>query len=349
MSQKQDRRSSIRSDIANKGLKSLDKKSIGINSLSLAPPPDPTRKVGLFLNKEKVRNFLNAAWTVAFFTVLTFWILVGDDFRWAFAAKSADPYFFASFFICFALFLLEIALSLYSKDRYMGSFFFYLDLVATISILIDVDWLSFYVFNISKGRGESTLKEVVERISLALRIAARVSRILKFLRVLRMLRFVKVLKNAQVMRKSKKKEEEEATERGKLQQYIIELENSKSKYSAELKSPVRGNRSKQYLEPPTPSPQKESKLTDGKPATEDEINEIIEDLLMYQEELMINEEDQEEQEAKVTLLGKHVMYSVTKILITLMLFIVITVPIFVTGSYRVDYRPQVASVDLLAQ
>ena len=286
---------------------------------------------------------------MAFFTILTFWILVGDDFRWAFASKSSDTYFFISFFLCFLLFLLEIALSSYSKDRYTGSFFFYLDIIATLSILIDIDWITFYIFAVEHGDGESTIKEVLDRVATALRIAARVSRILRLLRILRMLRFVKVLKNAQVMKKSKKKEEEEATERGKLLVYIMELGKGKSKYCDELQSPVKEGRGRQYLEPPTPSPHKDLATVEGKQLSEEEKDEIIEDLMMYHEELMIQEEGEDEQVTKETLLGKHVMYSVTKILITLMLFIVITVPVFVTGSYRIEYRPQVAAVNMLVQ
>ena len=49
---------------------------------------------------------------------------------------------FTLFTITFVMFLLELFLTSLSKDEYFLSFFFWLDLVSTLSILLDIGWIS---------------------------------------------------------------------------------------------------------------------------------------------------------------------------------------------------------------
>jgi len=74
-------------------------------------------------------------------SLVTLYALFADDIRlWAFN-KSSDPYFF-SFMICaLILFAIEIIINSIVVDDYKYSFFFWLDIIATISLIPDIDWL----------------------------------------------------------------------------------------------------------------------------------------------------------------------------------------------------------------
>ena len=53
---------------------------------------------------------------------------------WA-TTKDADPFFFVGLLISFILFTVEIMINSVVDDDFKYSFFFYLDIIATISII----------------------------------------------------------------------------------------------------------------------------------------------------------------------------------------------------------------------
>jgi hypothetical protein len=75
---------------------------------------------------------------VIFMTILTFYALFGDDIRQIFFSKSSDIIFY--YFTGFALvaFLFEFILASYSKPKYIWGFFFWLDLISTITLVMDI-------------------------------------------------------------------------------------------------------------------------------------------------------------------------------------------------------------------
>lgn len=74
-------------------------------------------------------------------TVLTLFALFGDDFRLWFAQKDADVYFFAILTVSFILFFFEILINSGVQDDFKYSFFFWLDIIATASLLIDIEFI----------------------------------------------------------------------------------------------------------------------------------------------------------------------------------------------------------------
>lgn len=290
-------------------------------------------------------------------TLLSIWILFADDLRLGACPKSADLYFFLSFLVCFAIFTAEIALTCYAKDKYLGSYFFYMDMISTVSILVSVEWISDYVFDTHSSVRGPTIKRQADRISVALRIAARASRIMRLMRVLKRLRVDKLLKAAALVKITKKREEAETTERGKLKQYIAKLEENRGSYkrqttaqAKELHStaPADDKKKDGLLERPTESPKKhfERAISDNK-LSDDDIDQIIEDLVKYDFEMSLQEQEADEGEPKETNLGKHVTYNVMKILITIMLLIVLSIPLFIATTYSNEYKSQNAALDLL--
>jgi len=74
-------------------------------------------------------------------TVLTLFALFGDDFRLWFAQKDADVYFFSILTVSFILFFFEILINSGVQDDFKYSFFFWLDIIATASLLIDIEFI----------------------------------------------------------------------------------------------------------------------------------------------------------------------------------------------------------------
>ncbi|OQR89246.1 Voltage-gated Ion Channel (VIC) Superfamily, partial [Achlya hypogyna] len=117
----------------------------------------------------------------ALLSVLTIYCLFGDDFRSAFCSKSADDGFFAVAFICLLLFLFEFVVSCFCKPGYLFSFYFYLDIAATLSLIPDIG----FIWSPLSGGG------TVSSVSQA---GSKAGRIIRVVRVIRLVRIVKLIK-----------------------------------------------------------------------------------------------------------------------------------------------------------
>jgi len=71
----------------------------------------------------------------------TVFALFGDDFRQWFTNKEADAYFFSAVCVAFVLFILEIFINSCVVNDFKFSFFWWLDIIATLSLIPDVDWI----------------------------------------------------------------------------------------------------------------------------------------------------------------------------------------------------------------
>lgn len=74
-------------------------------------------------------------------TLLTIYALFGDDLRLLATSKADDPIFFSLSIICLFAFTLEIGLGSYVKEGYWLGFFFWLDVIATVSLIPDIGWI----------------------------------------------------------------------------------------------------------------------------------------------------------------------------------------------------------------
>lgn len=84
-------------------------------------------------------------------TLVTMFALIGDDIRlWAFWKKS-DPVFFSGLLLAMVMFAAEILMNTVVVDDFKYSFFFWLDIIATVSLVPDIEWvadfLTGYTFN----------------------------------------------------------------------------------------------------------------------------------------------------------------------------------------------------------
>jgi hypothetical protein len=149
--------------------------------------------------------------------ILTIIALFGDDFRILLLPKSADGAFSAFVFVIFLIFGLEWAAQCMFKPDYTYSLFFWLDLLATISLITDVIFLSEWIFGevnnietiqqvcvpaaLHDGPAINLIQDAdagstgqMARTGRAARVATRTARLIRIVRVLRVLRVFKIFK-----------------------------------------------------------------------------------------------------------------------------------------------------------
>jgi hypothetical protein len=86
---------------------------------------------------------------------ITLFALLGDDIKLAFFTQKDDNVFNWLCVACMILFTIEIVLTTIAKPRsYLGSFLFWLDVVSTVSLLVDLTWVMDYLTGIPEQGGD---------------------------------------------------------------------------------------------------------------------------------------------------------------------------------------------------
>jgi hypothetical protein len=127
--------------------------------------------------------------------------LLSDDFRTAFFSKVVDFGFDGTSLTVLSIFGVEIILSSWVVDGYFNSFFFYLDIISTISIIFDVNFISDMIFATSTSSSVSQLASQ----SKASRAATRAVRIVKLFRIIRIIKLYKNAQRAKEIKEESKK------------------------------------------------------------------------------------------------------------------------------------------------
>lgn len=143
----------------------------------------------------------NSAW-VGFTTFLTFYALTGDDIRIIATDKPTDMIFNINTIVCVVVFFLEVILNLLGKNDYLGSFFFYLDVASTFTLVFDLTWVSEWIQG-GSGGGEQM------RSGRTARVGARLGRVVRVLRLVRIIKIYKSYYEVRQRRERKKLAEEE--------------------------------------------------------------------------------------------------------------------------------------------
>lgn len=81
----------------------------------------------------KYFTFTMSAWTT--------WALFGDDLRMLLTDRTADNFFYVMAIIALLLFVFELALNFYSRKSWRFGFYFWLDFLATLSLIPDIGWI----------------------------------------------------------------------------------------------------------------------------------------------------------------------------------------------------------------
>jgi len=165
------------------------------------------------LTQERIAKFLDSTGVTIFVSIVTLWALFGDDIRILAVSKRLDPIFYISTLLCFFIFTVEILLSCYAKAEYLFSFFFWLDILSTVTLLLDVGWISDLIFGQESDASSGNSAAQVAKAARASRIGTRAARIIRIIRLIRLIRIVKLYKAAEKER-SKKLEEEKNKKKG---------------------------------------------------------------------------------------------------------------------------------------
>ena len=124
-------------------------------------------------------------------------------------AKESDIIFTVGLMISLILFAVEILASSVAIDDYKYSFYFYLDIVATLSIIFDLQFLlDFFatILSMSVSQEENNAIPGVMHIENA--INAKIQQVIKALKLVRLIRIIKLYKYAKKAMSNEEEEEE---------------------------------------------------------------------------------------------------------------------------------------------
>lgn len=123
----------------------------GIRTFRSSSPVKPVEKeVDVFKVKDEeknkkivmIDNFIESKTFQVPVTLLTIYALFFGDIKFLISTNEADGVFDAITFICMGVFILEIILSMLVKPHYTFSFFFWLDIVSTVTLIFDLSLVS---------------------------------------------------------------------------------------------------------------------------------------------------------------------------------------------------------------
>jgi hypothetical protein len=127
--------------------------------------------------------------SVIFMSFVTLYTLFLDDIRTVFIGKDKDDIFNSITLICFIIFMIEIIIGASCRQIYFLTFFFWLDLISTLSMVPDIGW--FWEFVI--GEGSNFKASNATQLAKTSR-AGRVTRVIRVIRLIRLIRIVKLYK-----------------------------------------------------------------------------------------------------------------------------------------------------------
>mmetsp|Transcript_18182 Transcript_18182/g.32588 ORF Transcript_18182/g.32588 Transcript_18182/m.32588 type:complete len:831 (-) Transcript_18182:1201-3693(-) len=154
--------------------------------------------------RSRVRDFIDGQMVTIVMTCFTLWALFGDDIRLYATDKPADMYFFVSFNVMLVFFVVEIFLTSVVVDDYKYSFFFWLDVIAAVSLIPDIPYIIdglVIVFGSIPANANADFSPNSNGPA-----AVIASRVLKSFRLIRLVRIVKLYK---YFTKSSTEEEEQ--------------------------------------------------------------------------------------------------------------------------------------------
>ena len=90
---------------------------------------------------QKINKFLDNRWFNLLLTVMTIFALFGQDFGALVAPNKYQPIFDSLILVGIATFVVELMLSFIVRPEYRWTFFFYLDVISTLSMILDLSFI----------------------------------------------------------------------------------------------------------------------------------------------------------------------------------------------------------------
>jgi hypothetical protein len=151
---------------------------------------DTIARVENEIYRDKLKHFLNHKYTNLIFMFVSIYSLFADDIRLVASYKSADPVFSTFAILVFLIFSVEIILTFLIDERYICGLYFWIDLVSTLSMLLDVHWIYDSIYELARN----DLSVALKQIGRGGRVAARAFRLLRFMRTLKLMTIEEIKK-----------------------------------------------------------------------------------------------------------------------------------------------------------
>lgn len=141
-------------------------------------------------------------------TIFTVYALFGDDIRLAWAPVSSDITFYALSVIALILFTMELVINWVGPEKaeYRWQFYFFIDLIATLSLLPDIPWIWEPLMGLFSSGGTSQLGAST-----------------KLVRVVRLVRIIRMGKLLKMMSAKNKDQSDEAQAPSKVGETMAEM------------------------------------------------------------------------------------------------------------------------------
>lgn len=193
--------------------------------------------------QKQIEHFLDSTPVIIFMSILTLYTLFFADIQAAWLRIEVDE---ASNIIqCLALvfFGSEFILNCVAKLDYFLGFFFWLDLIATVSLILDIDYIMDPIMGYGPTRATAS-KSTVQAAKAISKVssAVRATRVLRVIRIVRLIRMVKLYKSVYLAREKaeKKKKEDRLKEMMQMQK---EISGSNSNDTSRNESNISGDKS----------------------------------------------------------------------------------------------------------
>ncbi|CAD8132326.1 unnamed protein product [Paramecium pentaurelia] len=159
-------------------------------------------------------------WTFSIImAIVTLYALFGDDIRILSVGKTEDDIFFILTIISMSFFSLEIILTSIINPNYILNFYFFLDVISTATMILDIGWITDLWYGEEGDIGNAATIKALGRASRVARKAARV------IRIIRLVRLVKLYKHAR--QQYEKEQQKKILQQILKQNKLISEENQK--------------------------------------------------------------------------------------------------------------------------
>ena len=152
--------------------------------------------------REKIRNHLDGLWLAMLVVAVVLLSLYLDDFRLAILPPSADGACTGIVIFVLAVFSIELILGSLVRSRFFLRFYFFIDLVATLSMLLDIPAIVNYMANSNGPSGSGAGTTALDR-GQSNAAGTRVRQITRVCRILRLLRLVHLWQNYQLNKQAR--------------------------------------------------------------------------------------------------------------------------------------------------
>lgn len=165
-------------------------------------------------------NLIDGPAGSSFMALVTIWALFGDDLRLIFTYDDVDEIFAGLTIACLIFFSIELGIASICKPDYFAGFYFWLDLVATVSLLLDIPAINEAIMgeededstaddsgDSGGGGGDGAQQAKVARAGRTSRAGTKAGRIVRLVRLIRIVKLYKSYMQRQEAIEAKEQEQ----------------------------------------------------------------------------------------------------------------------------------------------